>query len=369
MIQAQMFGQRPLFFLRVYLYAVHLFDYSSINLRFLSFYKKCYTWQNTKNMHNRRNFIQKTAVLSAAIATIPFTAFADKTRQHAAGRQFTMQLDGGSIGVDAGQVELIRLAHKYGFESVTANAAHLAEISASERDALLADMKQKNLKWGNAGLPVQFRTDRATFEKDMQALPKHAEGLQKAGATRVTTWIMPNHPSLHYLQNFREHAIRLREVATVLHDHGLRLGLEYVGPKTLQIANEYPFMRTMSETRELIAAIGVPNVGLVLDSFHWYAAGEDVNDILTLTKQDVVACDLNDARSGLSREEQLDGKRELPLATGVVNAKGFLEALVKIGFDGPVRAEPFNQELRDMETEAAVKKTAEAMKKAFDQLA
>ncbi|WPP50010.1 sugar phosphate isomerase/epimerase family protein [Catalinimonas niigatensis] len=287
----------------------------------------------------------------------------------AAARQFSMQLDGGSIGVDAGQLELIALAHKYGFESVTAHSAYLADISSSQREALLADMKQKNLIWGNAGLPVQFRTDRATFEKDMQTLPKHAKGLQDAGATRVTTWIMPNHPSLNYLQNFREHAVRLREVAKVLGDHGLRLGLEYVGPKTLQIANEFPFMRTMAETKELIGAIGTSNVGVVLDSFHWYTAGEDVDDILTLTNQDIVACDLNDARSGLNREEQVDGKRELPLATGVVDAKGFLEALVKIGFDGPIRAEPFNQELRDMENEAAVKKTSTAMKKAFDQIA
>lgn len=320
-------------------------------------------------MHNRRDFIQKTSLLTAAVATAPFASLISKPGQTAAARQFSMQLDGGSIGVDAGQVELIELAHKYGFESVTAHSAYLADISSAEREELLEDMKQKNLKWGNAGLPVQFRNDRATFEKDMQALPQHAAGLQKAGASRVTTWIMPNHPSLHYLQNFREHAVRLREVAKVLNDHGLRLGLEYVGPKTLQIANEYPFMRSMAETKELIAAIGVPNVGFVLDSFHWYTAGEDVDDILTLTNQDVVACDLNDARSGLSRLEQVDGKRELPMASGVVDVKGFLNALIKIGFDGPVRAEPFNQALRDMENEAAVKATATAMRKAFDLIA
>lgn len=320
-------------------------------------------------MNNRREFIQKTSLLAAAFAAAPLANLMSKAAGNAANRQFSMQLDGGSIGVDAGQLELIELAHKYGFESVTAHSAYLADISASQRENLLADMKQKKLKWGNAGLPVQFRNDRATFEKDMQALPKHAKGLQEAGATRVTTWIMPNHPSLNYLQNFREHAVRLREVAKVLGDYGLRLGLEYVGPKTLQVANAFPFMRTMAETKELIGAIGTSNVGLVLDSFHWFTAGEDVDDILTLTNRDVVACDLNDARTGFSREEQVDGKRELPLATGVVDAKAFLNALIQIGFDGPIRAEPFNQELRDMEDEAAVKKTAVAMKKAFDQIA
>ena len=39
--------------------------------------------------------------------------------------------------------------------------------------------------------------------------------------------------------------------------------------------------------------------------------------------------------------------------------------LVQIGYDGPIRAEPFNKKLNDMENEAAVKETAEKMKRAF----
>jgi hypothetical protein len=39
--------------------------------------------------------------------------------------------------------------------------------------------------------------------------------------------------------------------------------------------------------------------------------------------------------------------------------------LVEIGYDGPTRAEPFNQPLRDMDDEDALKATADAMKKAF----
>ena len=320
-------------------------------------------------MHNRRQFIQKSSLLGAGLS-LPLSSHVlagekKMTDSQASIRQFTMQLDGGSIGVSAEQQELINLAHEYGFESVSAQVDYLASISDSEREELLADMQEKNLLWGNAGLPVQFRTDRDTFMEDVSALPAKAVGLEKAGVTRITTWIMPNHPELNYLQNFRQHAYRLREVAKILGDHGIRFGLEYVGPKTLQVANEYPFMRSMSETKELIAAIGEPNMGFVLDSFHWYTAGEDVDDILTLTNQEVVACDLNDARIGFERNDQIDGKRELPMATGVVDTEGFLDALVKIGFDGPVRAEPFNQPLRDMEDEAAVEKTAQAMKKAF----
>jgi sugar phosphate isomerase/epimerase len=312
-------------------------------------------------MPNRRSFLQKAGLLGSLSLAAPGLLTASFTDR----RQFSMQLDGNAIGVDVGQRELIELAHEYGFESVSADPAYLASLGEREMEALKTDMQNKMLVWGHAGLPVQFRKDATTFSDGMKRLPELAEGLQRAGVTRMTTWIMPNHSELNYLQNFRQHSVRLREVAAVLEGHNLLLGLEYVGPKTLQNANKYPFLSSMAETRELIAAIGKANVGYVLDSFHWYTAHEDVNDILTLDHRQIVACDLNDARSGLGPDEQIDGKRELPLATGIIDLKGFLEALMRVGYAGPVRAEPFNQALRDMPDKRAVDATSKAMKSAF----
>lgn len=315
---------------------------------------------------DRRNFLYKTAA-AASLATV-FISDTCAALSAVPTRQFTMHLDGGALGVRADQRGLIQLAHNYGFESVTAFPEFLAKLSGNELETLLADMREKDLVWASAGLPVEFRKDAATFRQEIDRLPALAKALQRAGVTRMGTWIMPNHSELNYLQNFRQHAVRLREVATLLQDHNIRLGLEYVGPKTLWTANRFPFVHTMAETQELIAAIGQPNVGLLLDSFHWYTAGESIEDIRSLSAQEVVACDLNDARANLARDEQIDGQRMLPLATGVINSKNFLEALMDIGYDGPVRAEPFNEQLNQLEDEAAVAETAKAMKKAFAQL-
>ena len=88
-------------------------------------------------------------------------------------------------------------------------------------------------------------------------------------------------------------------------------------------------------------------------------------DLLSLKNRDVVCCHLNDAPAGVPIDQQRDGRRELPCATGVIDLKGFLGALVKIGYDGPICAEPFSRELRAMSTEDAMNATAAAMKKAF----
>ena len=79
-------------------------------------------------------------------------------------------------------------------------------------------------------------------------------------------------------------------------------------------------------------------------------------------------CDLNDAPAGIPIDEQKDNTRDLPCATGVIDLKAFLGALVKIGYDGPVRAEPFKADLRRLSAEEAVDRTAKAMKRAIELL-
>ena len=310
----------------------------------------------------RREFVAGMA------ASGPLAGLGGSARAQFAGprrRRMTRDLVCGNLGVKATQREAIDFASRHGFESVFPDAGELGRLSDAELAGLLGDMKAKALVFGAGFLAVDFRKDDATFARGLGELPGFARGLQRAGVQRVGTWLPPASDTLTYRQYFALHARRLREVARVLQDHGLRLGLEYVGPKTAWASRRYPFLHTLAETRELIAEIGAPNVGLVLDSWHWYHAGDSAADVAALTNQDVVAVDLNDAPAGVPRDQMIDSARELPLATNVIDVPAFLRALVAIGYDGPVRAEPFNEPLRKMPAEEAVTATALAMKKAL----
>ncbi len=282
-----------------------------------------------------------------------------------AGRKFTMDLRCGAVGISADQNAAIALAQEFGFESVGVEAAFLASLSESQRHELPTMLQEKRLVWGAAGLPVEFRKDEDTFRRDVLQLPRLAQALQQAGVTRVGTWISPMHDELTYGANFRQHARRLGECVRILADHGQRFGMEYVGPKTLWASKRHSFIHTMAETKDLIAEIGMSNVGFVLDSWHWYTAHETVEDLLTLKNSDVVACDLNDAPQGIDVDQQIDSQRELPSATGVIDLAAFLGALVRMGYDGPVRAEPFNAPLNALNDRDAATATAAAMQKAF----
>ncbi len=277
-------------------------------------------------------------------------------------RRFFTAFVPGSLGVKAGQERAIELAARHGFDSVQPFAVELAGDGGPRYTEAL---KSHGLRWAAAALTVEYRRSSAEFEEGLASLPSQARTLERAGVTRLGTWIRPSSATLTYLQNFRQTASRLRRIAAVLADHGIAFGLEYVGTKRNWTAARHPFVHTLAETRELIAEIGAANVGLVLDSWHWWTAAESGTDLRELAGRDVVSCDLNDAPLGLPLAEQYDNRRELPLATGVIAVRDFLEALVAIGYDGPVRAEPFSQKLRAMDDERASGLTAASLRKAF----
>lgn len=279
--------------------------------------------------------------------------------------KMTIHLSAGSIGVKAGQRQALAFAHQHGFEAIDADSGFLAGLDHSALADFTAEMQARNIVWGTSGLSVDFRTTEENFIRTLGDFPRRCAALQRAGATRVATWISPAHDDLPYLANLRLHARRLRECARIAGDHGCRLGLEYVGPKTSWTARRFPFIHSMKQMKELIAEIGFGNVGFVLDSWHWYTANETAADLKTLTPWDIVSVDLNDAPTGRTREEQKDLERELPMATGVIDLDAFLNTLNELGCDAPVRCEPFNAALRALPPEQALAATITAMKKAF----
>ncbi|MBZ5583697.1 MAG: sugar phosphate isomerase/epimerase [Acidobacteriia bacterium] len=311
---------------------------------------------------NRRAFLRA----SGAAATGLFFAGAAPA---AAARKMKMCLNTGNIGVRANLTESIAMAAKFGFEAVDPNLKELAALSDSALSELLDGMQARNLTFGSYAQSVPVNQPEDRFSAFLKELSGTGKTLQRAKMRRMVTWLSNSDNSLTYLQNFRLHTKRIGEAATVLADYGVSLGLEYVGPKTAWARGKYPFIHTLATMKELVAEIGRRNIGYLLDSWHWYNAGDTPADLLTLKNEDIVAVHVNDAPAGVPIDQQVDSRRELPLATGVIDMKGFLNALNQVGYDGPVAAEPMSAALRQLPPEEALAKVAEAMKKAFELIA
>jgi len=312
---------------------------------------------------SRRAFCRSGLIAAAALYLTENLGAASQGKNRV---KFYKNLAPGHIGVKADQRQALEYAVKYAFEGIAPSPGEFATNSSAEIQEWAAMMKEKGIRYGAASLPIEFRRDEDRFAKDLTRLAKEASILKQLGVTRMATWIPPGHNELTYLQNFQQHKKRLGEVAKVLLDNDIRLGLEFVGPRTSRQRYRFAFICTQLDMMELVEAIGTPNVGLLLDSWHWYTSHGTVEELLQLSNKDIVHVHVNDAPSGIPIDEQIDNRRRLPVTTGVINLKGFINALAKIGYDGPVECEPFDQELRKMQQDAVLQKTIESLNRLWE---
>jgi sugar phosphate isomerase/epimerase len=238
----------------------------------------------------------------------------------------------GEIGNDE---QFIELASKYGFKSVDLDAkgviAHFGGAAKTNER-----LKQKGLIVGAIGLPVEWRSTDEIFRSDLVKLAEAAEAAASIGCTRCCTYVLPSVDmnAAHFMALATK---RLRLCAQILSAYGIRLGLEFVGPHHLRTHWKNPFIWTMEETLDWIEAIGEPNVGLLLDAYHWYTNGLTVADIERLRAEQIVYVHINDAPD-VPVAEVLDNGRLYP-GEGVIDLAGFLRALHTIGYLGPVSQE------------------------------
>ena len=276
-------------------------------------------------------------------------------------------LSPGVIGVHVKSLaHRLAAAKDHGFAGVELDVTEIAAlVEANGADAVEAQFIDANVIAAGWALPTDWGSSEETWKRDLATLP----GLAKAAAAiecfRVFTWIMPASNERDMEANLKYHVERFKPIAEVLGEHGHRLGLEFIGPKTIRDKFKYSFIHDMPGMLDMAAQIG-PNVGLLLDCWHLYTSHGSVSDVAKLEETDVVYVHVNDAPRGIPVDEQMDGTRCLPGETGVIDIAGFLAGLTKIGYSGPVVAEPFKKELADLPDDSKrLEVVAASMRKVF----
>jgi len=272
-------------------------------------------------------------------------------------------LSPGAIGIRMALPDALELAAATGFEGLELSIGEAFDLAEQHGVEYVKDLfAQAGLRVGNWGLPVEFRRDDATYQADLGKLPRLAHLAQQLGATCCATWLLPFSDELRFMEHFDMMVGRLRPAAWILADYGIRLGLEFVGPRTLRQGHKFSFISTLEGMLGLCGAIGTGSLGLLLDSFHWYTARGTAQDIASLRNQDVVLVHLNDGVAGKGPDEQQDLVRALPGETGVIDLATFLGGLKAIGYDGPVVVEPFSERLKAMSPPDAAATTRQALR-------
>lgn len=257
--------------------------------------------------------------------------------------------------------EFAELASKTGYLGVDVNTG--AAMKAGE-DATRTMLARLRLKPAVVGLPVDFRKDDAPFQQGMKTLDDAARFAAAIGCPRMTTWLLPSSelPKPEQRKIFLD---RFQAIAAVLAKHGVRFGLENVSPVHLRKRFPHEFIYRTDEMLEFAKECG-PNVGLLLDSWHWHHAEGTVKDILSAGKQRIVHVQAADAPK-LPPEEIKDNERLMP-GEGIIDWRAFFGALRKIGYTDGVSPEVFGRGLKEMTpaegAKLGLKTTTEVMRKA-----
>jgi len=260
------------------------------------------------------------------------------------------------------------LAVTNGFAGLDLPLAELRELAGQIGAQDVKDrFTAAGIRPGGWALPADFRRDDVTYRAGLAELPSYAALAQVLHSPWCSTWILPYSDDLDFEANMRRHVERLRPVAEILAAHSCRLGLEFVGPRTLRAGHAHEFIHTIDGALELGARIGTGNTGILLDAFHWYAAHGTAGDLARLTADQIVYVHVNDAVPGRGPDEQLDGERMLPGASGVIDIITFLQALDRMGYDGPVAVEPFNAAVNALPADERVKVTGERLTRVWEQ--
>lgn len=261
--------------------------------------------------------------------------------------------------------ELITLASDNGFDAVETTSEDLKQFVSSFgiKDAEKY-LTEKNIVLGAVALPVEWREDDESFQKGIFELVRTAEIASQLDCKTFFTYFMPSTdqevaPYTIKLSN------RLRLIGRLLEQYDMNLALEYVGPHHLRNKWENKFIWTAENTIDWINFIGEENIGIVLDSFHWYTSEETVETILSLKPNQIKYAHINDARN-VPVEEILDNDRVYP-GEGVIDLTSFLKAANEINYQGIITQEVLTLEKPKESSSELAQKSAKAFGHVFKQ--
>jgi 2-keto-myo-inositol isomerase len=127
----------------------------------------------------------------------------------------------------------------------------------------------------------------------------------------------------------------LAELSFIAERFNVSLAFEFLGQPDCSV-------QTLELANEIVKETGRANVGLVIDSFHFYAGGSELESIEALNPDSLFIFHINDAEDR-PRGELQDSHRLLP-GLGILPLKEIVGALHHIGYDGAASVEIFRPE-------------------------
>ena len=217
--------------------------------------------------------------------------------------------------------------------------------------------------------PLPFGGDDPAFREALKNLADDAAFAAAIGCRKMMVVLPPSttEPRQDQLKLVTD---RFAAIAEVLLRTQIRLGLEFLGPLYFRQGRAggpptTPFVWNLPDTLALAKDCG-PNIGVILDVWHWHHSGSTIADILAADSSRIVHVHVSDAKETPPADVR-DNQRVMP-GEGIIDLVGFFQALKKIGYADGVSPEPLGRIPAEMSPEEAARlgleTTRAVMKKA-----
>jgi len=237
--------------------------------------------------------------------------------------------------------EDIAAAHAAGFKAL--------EIWAAKMDAYVETNRIEELKalFEKAGVQpasinsVEFITFRppgeyATIKARCQELCGLAQALSPSPPIPHLVVVPSPTPEGMGWNEIKDESVRvLRELSEVAAPYGVQLAFEFLGFSWCSV-------RTLDQCWEIVRETNRTNVGLVIDTCHFYTGGSALHTIEKVDPLKILIFHINDVEER-SLDSVEDAHRLLP-GEGVIPLDDILVRLKQIGFDGLCSIELFRPE-------------------------
>lgn len=217
------------------------------------------------------------------------------------------------------------------------------EIWKAKLHAFLNDRSIEDLKklFAEAGVPplsinsiehVTFR-DAAAYE----SIKNECRALSQIAAEIECPYIVvvPGRLPSDDVDVVEESVRVVAELCDIAAEYGVAIGFEFLGQPDCSVP-------TLDLAEEIVRTAGRDNLGLVIDSFHFYAGGSNTHMIEKLEPRLIYIFHINDAED-LPRAQLEDRHRLLP-GLGILPLDEIMSAFRKIGYDDVASVEIFRPE-------------------------
>ena len=266
------------------------------------------------------------------------------------------------LSISGRQGELLEIALTYRFTGLTIDIREVADKAKTQgMEAATKYLLSARVKIGGFELPVRFAGPEVDFKADLAGLKPILDAATALGASRCFVTIQPTSDELPFHENFKFLAIRLKEVAAVLAERGIKLGLRLLAGEAHRNNGGYQFIHQADPLMMFIQTIGADNVGLWLDTWNWQVGGGTPEKLRALRGEQIIAVELSDIPAGVDLATITEEQRHLPGEGGQIDSAAYLATVKELGFKGPVSAAVHPAAVQGTKREALVKKAAEAL--------